>query len=136
MIFRRLLVLLLLSGLAAPAFAQGKRAAKAASLDDTMLAAHAAFRAGDAVKLARASAGMEQHVLAPYLEYWRLKLRLEDMPQADIQSFLQSQAGSYVADRLRADWLKVLGKRSQWQAFERELGPLVTDDLDIRCYTE
>ena len=134
MIFRRLLVLLLLSSLAAPAFAQGKRAAKAASLDDTMLAAHAAFRAGDAVKLARASAGMEQHVLAPYLEYWRLKLRLEDMPQADIQSFLQSQAGSYVADRLRADWLKVLGKRSQWQAFERELGPLVTDDLDIRCY--
>lgn len=138
MIFRRLLVrlltLTLLAGVAAPGFAQGKRAPKAASPDDAMLAAHAAFRAGDAVKLARASAGMDKHVLAPYLEYWRLKLRLEEMPQADIQAYLRAHAGSYLADRLRADWLKLLGKAGEWQAFERERGPLVNDDLEIRCY--
>ncbi|MBM3367228.1 MAG: lytic transglycosylase domain-containing protein [Betaproteobacteria bacterium] len=130
----RILVLLLLSGLASAGLAQEKRAAKAAAADDAMLAAHAAFRAGDTLRLARVSAGMEKHVLAPYLEYWRLKLRLEERPQAEIQSFLQAQAGSYLADRLRADWLKVLGKRGEWQAFERELGPLVNDDLEIRCY--
>jgi len=138
MILGRFLVLLLLASLAAPGPANAKRAVKAAPADEAILAAHAAFRAGDAVKLARASAGMGQalssHLLAPYLEYWRLKLRLEDMPQAQIQAYLKAYDGSYLADRLRADWLKVLGKRGDWQSFERELGPLVTDDLEIRCY--
>ena len=60
------------------------------------------------------------HVLAPYLEYWRLKLRLEDAPDADVRAFLErEQAGSYLAERLRADWLKELGKRGDWQSFER-----------------
>lgn len=134
MILRRFLLLLLLSGFAVASNAQAKRGAKAVSPDDAMLAAHAAFRAGDAVKLARASAGLESHVLAPYLEYWRLQLRLEDTPRSEIQAFLRAQAGSYLADRLRADWLKLLGKAGDWPAFERERGPLVNDDLEIRCY--
>lgn len=138
MIFRRflarILAPLLLAGLASTGIAQSKRVTKAAVPEDAILAAHAAFRAGDAVKLARVSAGMEKHVLAPYLAYWRLKLRLEEMPPAEVQGYLQAHAGSYLADRLRADWLKVLGKSGDWQGFERELGPLVNDDLEIRCY--
>jgi soluble lytic murein transglycosylase len=73
-------------------------------------------------------------VLAPYLEYWRLKLRLDDMPNDEVRGFLERQAGTYLADRLRADWLKQLGKRADWQSFDRELSPLVQDDLEIRCY--
>lgn len=130
MIFRRFLTISVLAawagvGLAAP---------KASAADAALLKAYDAYRAGDAVKLQRASGKLGGHVLAPYLEYWRLKLRLEDMPDADVRAFLGQQAGSYLADRLRADWLKELGKRADWSNFEQQLPLLVQDDLDVRCY--
>ena len=112
----------------------GVAAPKVAPADEALLKAYDAFRAGDALKLSRVSAPLSGHVLAPYLEYWRLKLRLEDIPDAEVRTFLQREAGSYVADRLRADWLKVLGKRRDWQSFDRELPLLVQDDLELRCY--
>ena len=112
----------------------GFAAPKAPPADEAVLRAYDAFKAGDPAKLQRVSGQLGSHVLAPYLEYWRLKIRLEDMPEADVRAFLQAQAGSYLADRLRADWLKVLGNRSDWQSFERELPPLAQDDPDIRCY--
>lgn len=118
---------------AAAAPANAKRAG-ASDPDEAILAAHAAFRAGDAVRLARAAAGQDGHVLAPYLEYWRLALRLPEAPDQEVATFLARNAGSYVADRLRGDWLKELGRRGEWERFERELGALVQDDLEIRCY--
>ena len=134
MIFRRFLTISAL-GLATAAWAgAGLAAPKAAPADEAILKAHDAFRAGDPMKLQRVSAPVGGHVLAPYLEYWRLKLRLDDMPEAEVRAFLTQQAGSYLADRLRADWLKTLGRRGDWQSFDRELPPLVVDDLEIRCF--
>jgi soluble lytic murein transglycosylase len=130
MIFRRFLTISVLAAWVGAGFA----APKAPPADEAILKAHDAFRQGDPLKLQRASAQMGGHILAPYLEYWRLKLRLEDMPDAEVRAFLEKQAGSYLADRLRADWLKILGKRGDWQSFERELPPLVVDDLETRCY--
>lgn len=91
--------------------------------------------AGDPLKLQRAAAQYPSQLpLAPYLEYWRLKLRLEDTPDADVLAFLGRLPGTYLAERLRADWLRQLGKRRDWTSFERELSPLQQDDLEIRCY--
>ncbi|MGH8705999.1 MAG: transglycosylase SLT domain-containing protein [Burkholderiales bacterium] len=118
------------ASLAAP----NKRAVQAPNGDDPVLAAHAAFRAGDPVTLARHAPALKGHVLEPYVEYWRLRLRLEEAGAPEVQAFLGRQAGSYLADRLRADWLKELGRRGEWQSFDLELGPLVQDDLEIRCY--
>jgi soluble lytic murein transglycosylase len=117
--------------LAAPAPAAPKRAAAA---DEAVLAAYAAFRAGDPIKLARHAKGLEGHALAPYAEYWQLKLRLEDAPAGELEAYLQRHAGSYLAEQLRADWLKDLGRRGEWQKFEQEHPPLVRDDLELRCY--
>ena len=103
--------------------------------EEAFLRAYDAFRAGDPMKLARAAAGLEDHVLAPYLEFWRLKLRLEEMSNSEARDFLARHAGSYLADRLRSDWLKALGRRADWQTFDLELAPLVVDDLEVRCYT-
>ena len=130
MIFRRFLTISALQVLALTAWAgAGLAAPRAAPADEAILKAHDAFRAGDPMKLQRVSVhlggSVGGHVLAPYLEYWRLKLRLEDMPEAEVRAFLGQQAGSYLADRLRADWLKTLGRRGDWQSFERELPPLV-----------
>ena len=129
MIFRCLLTIAL-------AFAGAALAAppKPSPVDDAFLKAYDAYRAGDPIKLARFSTGLEEHVLAPYLEYWRLKLRLDDLTPTEARDFLSRQAGSYLADRLRSDWLKALGRRADWQTFDLELAPLVQDDLEIRCY--
>jgi soluble lytic murein transglycosylase len=107
---------------------------KPSPVDEAFLRAYDAYRAGDPVKLARLSSGLEEHVLAPYLEYWRLRLRLDDLSATEAREFLSRQAGSYLADRLRSDWLKALGRRSDWQTFDLELAPLVQEDLEVRCY--
>jgi len=129
MIFRGLLTI---------ALALASAAALAAPLkprDEAFLRAYDAFRAGDPIKLAKNAAGLEDHMLAPYLEFWRLKLRIEEIGSSEAREFLTRNAGSYLADRLRSDWLKVLGRRADWQTFDLELAPLVQDDLEVRCYT-
>lgn len=113
----------------------GGAAGARAGADDAVLAAQAAFRNGDAARLDRHAAQLEGHVLAPWVAYWRLKLRLEEAAPADIHAFLSRHAGSYQAERLRADWLKVLGKRGDWTRFNQEIAPLVLEERDTRCYT-
>jgi soluble lytic murein transglycosylase len=102
--------------------------------DESLLAAFDAYRAGDAIKFSRHAKKLDGHVLGPWLEYWRVALRLEDAPTADVRAFLAANSDLYVAERLRGDWLKVLGKRRDWQEFETELANYPRDDLEIRCY--
>jgi soluble lytic murein transglycosylase len=98
------------------------------------LGAYAAFRAGDPDKLARHASTLQGHTLEPWADYWRLRLRIEDARADDVRKFLSQHAGTYLGDLLRGDWLRELGRRGDWQAFERDLGPLQQDDLEIRCY--
>jgi len=139
MILRRFLVhlgIIAAFGLGTPAaLAQAKRAApKPPTVEDAFQAAYAAFRAGDAMKLARNVEQLDGHVLQLYAEYWLLKLRLEDTGSPEVRAYLAKYPESYLADRLRADWLRDLGRRGDWQTFDLELAPLVQDDLEIRCY--
>ena len=39
-----------------------------------------------------------------------------------------------LADKLRVEWLKSLGKRAQWTAFWSEIGNTMSDDVEITCY--
>src|SRR4051812_11013665 len=106
----------------------------AAPNDDAVLGAYDAYRAGDALKLARFAKRLEGHVLDPWVDYWRIAMRLEDTSNADVLAFLGEHANTYPAELLRADWLKVLGKRGEWVEFERQLALYPRDDLEIRCY--
>src|SRR5688572_2931488 len=133
MIFRRFLTISALSLCAAASLAAPK-APTVSNADEAILKAADAFRAGNAVRLQQLSAPLAGHVLAPYLEYWRLKLRLEEAPEEEVRAFLDQQAGSYLADRLRADWVKQLGRRGEWLSFEQQLPLLVQDDIEIRCH--
>ena len=107
---------------------------KAQSADELFLAAQAAYRAGDPIRLSRYAAGLGGYPLLPYVEYWQLQLRLDEMPSGEVRAYLAKYPGSYLADRLRAAWLKELGKRREWQTFDLDLAPLISDDADIRCY--
>jgi soluble lytic murein transglycosylase len=126
MIYRRFLTIAPLCAALAAGTALGS--------DEAVLGAYAAFRAGDPDKLARHASALQGHVLEPWADYWRLRLRLEEAKSADVQRFLARHEGAYLAELLRGDWLRELGRRGEWQAFEHELGPLAQEDLELRCY--
>src|SRR4051812_5985359 len=128
--FRTVSVALALAALAAWAAPASSRSAQ----DEAVQGAYDAYRAGDALKLARYAAKLEQHVLAPWVVYWRTALGLEDAAASDVRSVLTAYQGTYVAERLRGDWLKVLGKRGDWPEFEREAALYPRDELEVRCY--
>lgn len=103
-------------------------------LDDSLLGAYDAYRAGDPVKFAKHAARLEGHLLEPWLDYWRLSMRLEDASNREVREFFAKHPNDYVSERLRSDWLRVLGKRADWPEFERQ-SPLYTrDDLEVACY--
>jgi soluble lytic murein transglycosylase len=102
--------------------------------DEALVGAYDAYRAGDAIRFARHAAKLEGHRLEPWLEYWRLSMRLEDAASGEVREFLATHASAYVSERLRADWLRVLGKRGDWQEFERQAKTYARDDLEVGCY--
>ncbi|MBI3057622.1 MAG: lytic transglycosylase domain-containing protein [Betaproteobacteria bacterium] len=108
--------------------------AHAASQDDNFLAAREAFRVGDAVKFERAAKSLGGYVLEPYVDYWRMKLRLENADADEVRALLVLLRDGPVAARLRADWLKVLGMKQQWELFDTEYPQLVNENAELACY--
>jgi len=102
--------------------------------DEAMLQARDAFRAGDAARLGKAAAHVGKHVLAPWVEYWQLKLRLESATPEAAGAFFLKHSGTLLAENLRRDWLKLQGRRGQWEAFQAEFPQLVNEDADTSCY--
>ena len=129
-VFRNLTAVLACCFAAAGADARNTRQ----SVDEAFLAAYDAYRAGDPLKFARHAKNLQGHVLEPWLEYWKLSMRLEDAPNREVREFLATHANTYVSERLRSDWLRVLGKRSEWPEFERQAKGYARDDLEVSCY--
>lgn len=73
--------------------------------------------------------------LEVYGAYWELKSRLESASTEEIRAFLQRWQGTYFEDRLRNDWLLLLGQTGDSVNFAREW-PLyrMRDDADVRCW--
>jgi soluble lytic murein transglycosylase len=119
----KFLVLLLL---AANAFA--------APGDDDFLAMRDALRGKDKSKLEQYAQRLKGHVLEPYATYWLMREQLEDAEPAAVRAFLAEYKDTFVAERLRAEWLKRLGKEQQWNVFDAERPALVEEDIEITCY--
>jgi soluble lytic murein transglycosylase len=73
--------------------------------------------------------------LAPWVEYWQLRLRLEEDSTTGVAEFLERESGSYLAEKLRGEWLRYLGKNRDWEAFQREYPSLVQPDQEVVCYS-
>ena len=127
----------LLALLTAVAAAQ-PAAPPAPSAEDSLVpAARDAFRATDRNRLAalREQALRQQHPLASWFDYWELNARLREAQQPELEAFYARWPGSYVEDRLRNDWLLVLGMRRDWDNFRRELPRFkLADDREVDCY--
>ena len=95
----------------------------------------AAFAKGDQAQLAALLPQAAGHALEPWGAYWELKARLPQAQPAEVDAFLQRWAGTYQEDRLRNDWLLLLGQRRDWGRFLAYEPPYrMRDDAQMRCY--
>ena len=102
--------------------------------DSAFLAARDAFRAGKIDKLEQAIGQLGNHELAPYAENYRLRMWMDKGDPAGIRDFLRRNEGSYVAEKLRADWVRWLGKRALWSEVDAEYTGLLAPEPDVTCY--
>jgi len=104
--------------------------------DSTYLAARDAFRAGDRAKLGRAAEQIGNHELAPYVENYQLRMNIDQGDSAAMRAFLDRYERSYVAEKLRADWIRWLGKRGNWSEIVAEYPKLIAPEPDVTCYNQ
>jgi len=127
-------ILLTLLTIATFAFAQGGARAAPEPSDEDFLAAKAAFDRGQRTRVEALAPKLAGHVLEGYVEYWQLSLRLDTAGTDEVQAYLGKWGESPLADRLRADYLKVLGKRADWVAFGAMYPPPAGEDVELACY--
>ena len=126
----RIWIFLVLALVSAPALT----AERGGNATDEFMAAREAFRSGSYAKLEKHAARLKDHLLEPYTAYWLLLMRIEQAPPSSVRAFLDANRDSPLSERLRNEWLKVLGKRGEWDLFNAELPLLVYDDIEITCY--
>jgi len=106
------------------------------SRDTAFLLARDAFRAGDRNKLERATSQLGNHELAPYAENYRLRMWMDQGDSASLRAFLERNDKTYVAEKLRADWVRWLGKRAAWNEIDTEYPRLLAPEPDVSCYAQ
>ncbi len=102
-----------------------------------ILEARDAQRRGDRHRLAalRDAAVSSHHPLAMWADYWELGSHLTSASTTEVDAFYARWSGSYVEDRLRNDWLLVVGRRRDWATFTRDFaGYRMNDDREVACY--
>ena len=103
--------------------------------DSAFIAAREAFRAGKIERLEQAIGQLGNHELTAYAENYRLRMWMDKGEPDGIRDFLQRNEGSYVAEKLRADWIRWLGKRALWREVDAEYPKLLAPEPDVTCYS-
>ena len=106
------------------------------------VAARNAYLAGNADKLGLYAQRLKNSPLEVYVSYYQLRL---DLAKADAQpdlspikgavtAFLARPADTPAIDLLRAEWLKMLGRKQQWELFDAEFPLLINKNVELSCY--
>jgi len=103
-----------------------------------------AARKNDLLKASQLANQLTDYEISDYVEYFRIKPRLYDSSaksnaatdaDTEVNNFLKKYKGSGLADRMRNDWLLVLGKRKDWNNFDVEYPQFaLDDDTQVKCY--
>lgn len=91
------------------------------------------FRLGEHSRVNAALPLTRGHVLEGYVEYWAIRLSIQTASGETIDRFLEKHGGTAVADRLRTDWLKHLGRSDRWDEFARLSAGFASDDPEVEC---
>jgi len=113
--------------------------------DKTFIELRDAARKNDIQRTQQLSGSLSNYPYLDYVRYFQLKPQMFDKgnePRADssvddeVRAFIKAYDGSAIADRMRNDWLLVLGKRKDWNQFDREYPKFVLDDdTNVKCYS-
>jgi len=111
--------------------------------DRIFLQLREAARQNDAEGAAQLAAQIPDYPAPSYIDYFQIKPQLfdaqgharVDAPDAPVRAFLQAHDGEAIADRMRNDWLLVLGARHDWRTFDEQYPRFVhDDDVQVKCY--
>jgi soluble lytic murein transglycosylase len=102
-----------------------------------------AARNNDPVRAAQLAAMIPDYPAPSYLEYFQIKPTLfdsqgharVDADDTPVRRFLQRYDGQAIADRMRNDYLVLLGSRHDWRNFDAQYARFVLDDdTQVKCY--
>jgi len=103
--------------------------------DADFIALREAAMRGDMGEAGRISARLSDYPLQSYIEYYRLYPRLASAPEGEVRSFLSKHEGTAIGDRLRNDWLLLIGRARDWRLFDEQYPLFVlNDDTQLKCY--
>ena len=116
------------------AYSSSCRPRRSRQSDADFLAARAAYDRGDWARLDALAPPLAAHPLARYVEFWQIDSRIDSASAQAVHDFLARYPDGPLADRLRSDWLKSLGKRGDWTDFAVDYPPPSGQDTELQCY--
>lgn len=103
--------------------------------DDHFLALRDAALHDDPKAAQAHAAALSDYDIPSYVEYFSLRSRIVAASNNEIKAFLNKYEGSAIADRMRNDWLLLLGRRADWSNFDAQYPLFVlADDTQLKCY--
>ncbi len=113
--------------------------------DRTFIELREAAKRNDVARSQTLAASLANYPYDDYVAYFRIKPQLFDSTggaradtgaDSQVINFLNQYQGTALADRMRNDWLLVLGKRNDWSRFDAEYPKFVLDDdTQVKCYS-
>lgn len=107
-----------------------------ARADDSrdFVAAREAFRIGKIQLLPDYAKRMQNSVLLPYIQYWLLSSQLKTASPDEIRYFIARNNDAPLSNKLRLDWLRLLGQQQNWSTYLEEYPLAVNPDVNLQCY--
>lgn len=113
----------------------GAATARADSKDDFQ-AAREALRQGNLQEVAVRADALGKDPLGIYPRYWLLSAQIDLVSPDHIQPFLKFYQGSWLAEKLRGDWLRALARQGDWARFREQYPQLIDEPAtDLLCYS-
>jgi len=118
--------------------------AEIADTDRMFIDLREAAKKNDVFRAQQLSSNLVNYPFDDYVAYFRIKPQLFDgsgtrsdySADAQVIAFLNQYQDTALADRMRNDWLLVLGKRKDWARFDIEYSKCVLDDYtQVKCYS-
>lgn len=100
---------------------------------DVIGAATQALQRGDLARLEELAARLGEQPLAAWIEHHRLALRLERGSDEGVAEFLARHEGSYLAERLRGEWVRFLMREQNWAGAWEQYRRLLRPDGEMQC---
>lgn len=75
---------------------------------------------------------LKENILYPYVVYDDLISRLKTLPVAEVSNFITKYSDTPLAEKMRKQWLLVLGNQQQWQMFLQFYHE--SSDPTLQCY--